>query len=245
MNWVVQLGRFDVAKANMTMSGFRANPRQGKMNQGCIRVDTCRYDFSDIAFGDYDWEYTVYKGAKEIIPKDVPLPLGKEVDTITFHDANLYHDFITGRSVTGIIHFINRTPIDWYSKKQNTVETSTYGSEYVAARIAAEQIIDLRNTLRYLGVPIARSVLFGDNESVVNSSTQPHGKLTKRHMALSFHCVRECIAAKIFSYLHIPSTDNPADLLSKHWGYSQVWEMLKLILFSAFPPHVVSSQKVE
>jgi hypothetical protein len=50
-------------------------------------------------------------------------------------------------------------------------------------------------------------------------------------MALSFHRVRECIAAKIFSYMHIQSTDNPADLLSKHWGYSQVWEMLKLVLF--------------
>jgi hypothetical protein len=71
--------------------------------------------------------------------------------------------------------------VDWFSKEQNTVETSTYGSEYVAARIAAEQIIDICYTLRYLGVPIARSVLYGDNVSVVNSSMQPHGNLTKRH----------------------------------------------------------------
>jgi hypothetical protein len=97
---------------------------------------------------------------------------------------------------------------------------------YVAARIAAEQIIDLRNTLRYLGVPIAQSVVFGDSASVVNSSMQPHGKLTKRHMALSFQRVRECVAAKIFSYLYIPSSENPADMLSKHWGHNQVWETL-------------------
>ena len=244
-NWVVQLGRFDVATANMTMSGFRANPRQGhltrvfriygylrKMNQGCIRVDTSRYDFADIENEPYDWERSVYKGAKETVAADAPRPLGKEVDTITFHDANLYHDLITGRSVTGILHFINRTPVDWFSKKQNTVETSTYGSEFVAARIAAEQIIDLRNTLRYMGIPIGRSVLYGDNMSVVNSSMQPHGKLTKRHMALSFHRVRECIAAKIFSYLYIPSAENPADILSKHWAYNQVWESLRSILFS-------------
>jgi hypothetical protein len=109
----------------------------------------------------------VYKGAKEILPTNAPRPLGKDVDTVTFHDANLYHDIITGRSVTGIIHFLNRTPIDWLSNKQNTVETSTYGSEYVASRIA---IIDFRNTLRLMGIPIGRSVLFGDNLSVCKRS---------------------------------------------------------------------------
>ena len=71
--------------------------------------------------------------------------------TITYEDANLYHDMmITGRAVTGILHMINGTPVDWFSKRQDTVETATYGSEFVAARIATEQIIDLRTTLSYL-----------------------------------------------------------------------------------------------
>ena len=69
-------------------------------------------------------------------------------------DANLLHDMITGRSVTGILHFINQRLVDWYSKKQATAETATYGSEFVAARTCVEQIIDIRTTLRYLGVPI-------------------------------------------------------------------------------------------
>jgi hypothetical protein len=112
----------------------------------------------------------VCKGAKVILPTNAPKSLGKDVDMVTFHDANLYHDIITGRSVTGIIHFLNRTPIDWLSNKQNTVETSTYGPEYVASRIAAEQIIDFRNTLRFMGIPIGRSVLFGDNLSVCKRS---------------------------------------------------------------------------
>jgi hypothetical protein len=65
--------------------------------------------------------------------------------TLTHYvDANLFHDLITGRSVTGILHLVNKTPIDWYSKKQATVETATYGSEYVAARTCVEQIMDLR-----------------------------------------------------------------------------------------------------
>jgi hypothetical protein len=42
--------------------------------------------------------------------------------------------------------------------------TATYGSEFVAARIAVEQILDIRTTLRYLGVPVTgKTILFGDN----------------------------------------------------------------------------------
>jgi hypothetical protein len=45
------------------------------------------------------------------------------------------HDVTTGKSVTGILHLINKTPLDWYSKMEATVETATYASEFVAARI--------------------------------------------------------------------------------------------------------------
>ena len=127
---------------------------------------------------------------------------------------------------------INKTPLDWYSKKQATVETATYGSEFVAARICVEQIIDLRNTLRYLGVPIReKSFMFGDNKSVVDSSMQVHAKLHKRHNMLSFHRVREAIASGMIGFYFIPGELNQADLLSKHWGYAQIWPQLKALLF--------------
>ena len=41
-------------------------------------------------------------------------------------DANLNHCLATGKSLTGFLHFVNKTPVDWYSKKQATVETATY-----------------------------------------------------------------------------------------------------------------------
>jgi hypothetical protein len=44
---------------------------------------------------------------------------------------------------------------------------------------------------------------------------------------LSFHCVREAIASGIVGYFYIPGDINPADILSKHWGYSQIRERLK------------------
>jgi hypothetical protein len=44
-----------------------------------------------------------------------------------------YHNVVTGQSVTGSLQFMNKMPIDWYSKKQATVETATYGSKFIAA----------------------------------------------------------------------------------------------------------------
>ena len=137
-----------------------------------------RTDQSDSSFlpdQDFDWTYSVYGDVHEILPADMPEPLGKAVVTSTSTDANLNHRLATGKSLTGCLHFVNQTPVYWYSKKQATVETATYGSEFVAAKTATEQIMDIRQTLRYLGAPIGlKSFLFGDNRSVVTSATLPH-----------------------------------------------------------------------
>ena len=179
-----------------------------------------------------DWTRTVYSGACEQIPHDIPQPLGKHVQTTHYVDANLHHDLATGKAVTAALHFLNQTPIDAYTKRQSTVETATYGSEFVAARTAVDQIIDIRTTLRYLGVPIRdKSYMFGDNKSVVTSSTIPNSTISKRHHLASYHRVREAIAAKFISFHWKDGKSNPADILSKHWEFATVWPLLKPILF--------------
>jgi len=245
LQWVIQLGRLDICTAVMTMSRFRAAPRDGhldrvkriigylsRMRDGVIRIRTEEPDYSDIPDTIYDWEHTVYAGAKEEIPDDAPIPLGKEVVMTSFFDANLYHDVISGKSVTGILHMFNKTPIDWFSKLQSTVESATFGSEYVAAKTCTEQIIALRLTLRYLGVPIKSSTMvFGDNETVINTASTPHAKLQKRHNALAYHKARSSHAARILRMHHIPGDRNPADILSKHWDLSSVWKVLQPLMF--------------
>ena len=92
--------------------------------------------------------------------------------------------------------------------------------------------MELRRTMRYLGVKLRdTSYMFGDDKSVVDSSMQVHSKLHKRHTILSFHRVLEAFASSMVIFSHIPGELNPADLLSKHWGYAQVWEQLKALLF--------------
>jgi hypothetical protein len=245
LQWAVSLGCMDISTAVMTMSSFRAAPREGhlervkhivgymsKMRHGTIRVRTAEPDFLSYGMPHYDWMSTVYGDCHKDIPNDAPPPLGKYVLTSHYVDANLMHNMVSGKSVTGCIHFFNQTPIDSYSKKQSTVETATYGSEFVAARMCTEQIIELRILLRYLGVPIRdQSYMFGDNQAVVKSSTLSEAKLHKRHTLLSFHRVREAVAAKMVIFIHIDGRINPADILSKHWGNRQVWENLQPLMF--------------
>ena len=168
---------------------------------------------------------------EEVDPMD-PQPKGYVVRTTTFVDANLQHCKVTGKSATGILHFLNQTPIDWFSKHQGTVEASTYGSEFVAARIATEHIVDLRITLRSMGVPIdGPSWLLGDNQSVVTSSTIPQSVMAKCHNALSFHRVRAAIATGMMQFCHVSGKENAADVMTEFLPYAVFWPLIKPILF--------------
>ena len=139
---------------------------------------------------------------------------------------------ITGRAVTGVFHLINKTPFEWFAKKQATVESATYGSEYVGSKTASQQIMGARTTLRYLGVRVhGPTRMFGGNGSVVTSSTIPESPLKKRHHALAYHYTREAIASGAIDYHHLPGDINPADILSKHWEFATIWPLLQPILF--------------
>jgi hypothetical protein len=117
------------------------------MRHATIRFRTHEPDYSDLRNIKHKWDASVYGDVEEELPYKAPPPLRKQVILTHSVDAYLYHNVLTGRSVTGVLHFFNGTPIDWYSKKHATVESATYGSEFVAARTCVEQIIDLRHTL--------------------------------------------------------------------------------------------------
>jgi hypothetical protein len=199
------------------MSHFQAAPRLGHLNRLkriygylkkfssaaiCVRLQ--EPDIGVVPAQNFDWCHSVYGNVKELIPKNSPKPLGKPVTTITYTDANIYHNMLKVRSVTGILQLCNQTLVDWYSKWQATIETATFGSKLTSARIAVDQIIDLRITPLYLGVPVNhKSFMFGDNQAVVMNSAIPHSSLNKCHNALSYHRVREMIAAMILGYYRI------------------------------------------
>jgi len=120
------------------------------MRHAANKIRTDAPDCSNIPVKMCDWECTCYADAKEEIPLDAPKPKGKSA-TVTSHvDADLCHDLISGESVTGVPHQLNKMPIDWCSKSQSTVEMATFGLDHVAAKTCTEQVIDLRLALRHL-----------------------------------------------------------------------------------------------
>lgn len=246
LQWCITLGRFDIACAVMTMGKFRAEPRENHLKhleqilgylkrtqEGAIRFRTEIPKHEDTFIEQkMDWSASVYHGCKEDIPEDMPPARGKPVRLSTYVDANLLHCRATGRSVSGILHMVNGTPVDWFSKKQNVVDAAVYGSEFMAARIATQQVMDLRITLRYMGIPMdGPAWMFGDNESVIKSSSVPASTLNKRHNALSYHTVTAAIATGIMRFYHIPGVENIADVLTKHVQRPVAEPLLKSLLF--------------
>jgi hypothetical protein len=135
---------------------------------------------------------------------------------------------VTGQSVTRILLLkskfkkeaslnMNKMPIDWYSKKQATVETATYGSEFIAAQTCINQVIKQPPTDPLLpgGSLSVMLVTSSVTTKLLCSLSQPHAKLHERHNALSFHWVQEAITSKYIIMTHMPSADSPADILSK------------------------------
>ena len=123
---------------------------------------------------------------------------------------------MTRHSQTGILLFLNRAPIIWYSKRQNTVETSTFGSEFFAMRIAVELIEALRCKLRMFGIPLdGPTNVFCDNEAVTKNATIPESTLKKKHNSIAYHRTREAVAAETIRVAKEDGLTNLADVLTK------------------------------
>ncbi len=236
LRWAVEIGRLDIMTEVSCLSQHLCNPRTGHLNAvysifnylrcnltknpGRIVYDA-RETISDKSMFDSagstreQWQ-DFYPDAEELLPHKMIKPLGNPVTIRTYVDANHAGNLANRRSHTGIIIYLNNAPIIWYSKRQNTVETSSFGSEFVALRIATELNEALRYKLRTFGVPInGPSEILCDNKSVVTNSSVPTSVLNKRHNAICYHRVREAQAAGIIRVGWIEGTRNLADLFTK------------------------------
>ena len=132
-------------------------------------------------------------------------------------DADHAGDQITRRSRTRFIMFINSAVINWYSKKQGSVEGATFGSEFMAMKTVAEVNKGLMYKLRMMGVPIdGPSYVYGDNMSVLHNTSNPESTLKKKSNSIAYHLVRESIAMDEMRTGYINTAENYADLMTKN-----------------------------
>jgi hypothetical protein len=89
---------------------------------------------------------------------------------------------------------------------QKTVESSTYGSELVAARIATDTALELRYNVRMMGFGLDGPVnMFGDNQSAILNTTIPSSQLKKKIHACAYHRIREMIICRAIRFIHCQS----------------------------------------
>ena len=248
LRWAVELGRVDIYVEVALLSQYLASPREGhlqavyhifsylrrrpvaKMVFDPIDVSLDESAFHDVETGGW---YEYYGHVSEELPPRMPVPLGKPVQMTCFVDSDHAGNLITRRSHTGIIIFVQNAPIIWYSKRQNTVESSTFGSEFVALRTARDLIVSLRFKLRMFGVPLVGPTdVLCDNAGVVKNTSVPESVLSKRHNAINYHVVRESAAAGILRVGKEDGETNLADAFTKILPRDRRINLFSKILYS-------------
>lgn len=244
LRWAVELGRIDLAHAAGMIARFSAAPREGHLYEllrifayckkhldSKVVIDPVQKDFSNVKWATHDWRQFYPDITGEVYPSSLPKARGNGVQINLFCDAAHGTCHLTRRSTTGIVIFINGAPITWYSKRQNTIESSTFGSEFIALKIAVEMNEALRYKLRMMGIPICGETnCFCDNQSVVTNSVIPQSTLNKKHNIIAYHKVRESVASKAIRIAHEKGVDNLSDVLTKFLPASKFKRCVQCIL---------------
>ena len=230
MRWATELGRVDILLEISLLSQYQAGPREGHMEQvmrilGYLQANqkfslyldprTMNLNHDQVRSNATEFR-AIYRDAKEVIPPRMPKPRGREVDTRVFVDASHAANRQTRQSHTGYVIFVQSAPIMWFSKRQNTIEASTFGSEFIAMKACIEAITHLRYKLRMFGIPISGPTdVYCDNESVVKNSTLVESTLNKKHNSIAYHYVRWNVAAEVVRISWIDGQYNLADAFTK------------------------------
>ena len=227
----IEIGIVDIKHELSVLSSYQAAPRDGHLQKilhifAFLKKNpklTLYFDPNTVVIDPTSFtgitaeELCIqYRGAKEELPTDAPKTRGIAVEVTTFVNASHASDKKTRRSHTGYIILVNRAPITRYSKRQATVESNTFGSEFIALKTCAEHIISLRFKLRMFGIPIdGESRILNDNKSVVDSSPKLELTLNKKHNSIAYHLLRWNVAAGVIRIGWIEGISNIADALTK------------------------------
>jgi len=228
LRWMVELGRLDICTEVSMLAAYSACPRQGhlaavihlyaylkKNPKSKLVFDPSPMDHE--AHPNHDWS-DFYGPQKELKPQDMPQPRGNPLQTTCFVDSDHAGDAVNRRSRTGVIIFCGKAPIVFYSKKQGSIETSSFGSELTAMKTAVELVEGLRYKLRMMGVPLdGRTYIKADNMSVIHNCSNPTSQLKKKSNSIAYHYVRERCAGPepVCSVSYVPTLENIADMFTK------------------------------
>ena len=123
---------------------------------------------------------------KEEFPANMPEPRGHGFIMRAKVEADHAADTVSRRSRTGLLIYLNCALVYWWSKKQTSVESSSFGSEFVAMKQCCGYIRGLRYKLRMMGIPVeGPTYIYGHNQSVLANTTISDSTLKKKSQKYS------------------------------------------------------------
>jgi hypothetical protein len=219
LRWIVELGRVDIRLKVSMMSSHLTLPQEGRLSQVLQIFSYLRKyhnsimvsDPSDpvidaVSFDRKDWtssEFGHIDGDEEL-PPNMLTPCGQGFTMWAKVDVDHAPDTVTRRLRTGLFVYLNCAPVYWFSKKQTSVESSSFGSAFVAMKQCCKYLHGLRYKLRMMGILCDEpTYIEGDNKSdVLANTTIPDSTLKKKNQSIAYHFVRGGSKRWMSYYMH-------------------------------------------
>nr|XP_020160967.2 uncharacterized mitochondrial protein AtMg00810-like [Aegilops tauschii subsp. strangulata] len=174
----------------------------------------------DLQYAPRDSHWTLVKRILRYIRGTMSLGLtltaSASTDLVAYSDADWTGCPDTRRSTSGYCVYLGPSLISWSSKHQPTVSRSSAEAEYRAVANAVAECSWIRQLLQELLCDVHKATLvYCDNVSAVYLSANPVHQRRTKHIELDIHFVREQVALGRVRVLHVPTTQQFADVMTK------------------------------
>lgn len=166
--------------------------------------DPTKPEIDEASFVVEDWKDAVYGTYFEEKPPNAPRCRGISFKIVVYVDSDHAGDNVTRRSKTGFIIYLNSEPIFWSSKKQRSMKTSSFVSEFIAMKLCCEYLCGLIYKLRMTGIPCDfPSFVCGDNKSVLVNLSKPYSVLKKKSSSIAYNFLQKGCAKEKWLVLYV------------------------------------------
>ncbi len=212
LNYLAHASRPDIMFAVNSLSRFLQRPREVHMNAG---IHVVKYLNST---PELSLLFTSAVG---------------ELMLFAFCDASFAAEaLLDGRSVTGILIFLNGNLIYWKTIRQAVISLSAMESELHAIAQTVVELQHIANILFELFGTMPKRIIYTDSEPAIKYLYRQSDVLKPRtrHLCLKFHFIRKEIQDGILELKYVSSKMQKADMLTKPLPRPQ-FEFLRNLIF--------------
>ncbi|KAK6153313.1 hypothetical protein DH2020_012952 [Rehmannia glutinosa] len=152
------------------------------------------------------------KGCQEIglwYPKEGGFKL------VGYSDSDYVGCRIDRKSTSGTCQMLGNSLVSWFSKKQNSIATSTTEAEYIAVGSCCAQVLWMRQQLRDYDIEEREIPIMCDNTSAITITQNPVLHSRTKHIDVRYHFIRDHVEKKDTTLEYISTDKQLADIFTK------------------------------